>query len=48
VGMTAIGDTPDSAQDVFDRAESALLAEARASLSPLPLPLRGRLGEGLR
>ena len=47
VGMTAIGDTPDSAQDVFDRAESALLAEARASLSPLPLPLRGRLGEGL-
>jgi hypothetical protein len=35
VGMTAIGDTPDSAQDVFDRAESALLAEARASLVPL-------------
>ena len=48
VGMTAIGDTPDSAQDVFDRAESALLAEARASLVPLPVPLRGRLGEGLR
>jgi hypothetical protein len=48
VGMTAIGDTPDSAQDVFDRAESALLAEARASLAPLPVPLRGRLGEGLR
>jgi hypothetical protein len=48
VGMTAIGDTPDSAQDVFDRAESALLAEARASLVPLPVPLRVRLGEGLR
>ena len=48
VGMTAIGDTPDSAQDVFDRAESALLAEAHASLVPHPLPLRGRLGEGLR
>ena len=48
VGMTAIGDTPDSAQDVFDRAESALLTEARASLAPLPVPLRGRLGEGLR
>ncbi|NUR81824.1 MAG: hypothetical protein HOQ21_15445 [Dermatophilaceae bacterium] len=51
VGMTAIGDTPDSAQDVFDRAESALLAEARASLVPLPVPLPvqqpGRLGEGL-
>ena len=60
VGMTAIGDTPDSAQDVFDRAESALLAEARASLVPLrvPLPLAApvpppepraaHLGEGLR
>lgn len=48
VGMTAIGDTPDSAQDVFDRAESALLAEARASLVPLPVPLRARLGEGLQ
>ncbi|KRB47669.1 peptide ligase PGM1-related protein [Terrabacter sp. Root181] len=48
VGMTAIGDTPDSAQDVFDRAESALLTEARASLVPLPVPHRGRLGEGLR
>jgi hypothetical protein len=39
VGMTAIGATPDSAQDVFDRAESALLAEARASLAPRGLPL---------
>ncbi|EWT02638.1 hypothetical protein N865_04195 [Intrasporangium oryzae NRRL B-24470] len=39
VGMTAIGATPDSAQDVFDRAESALLAEARASLAPRELPL---------
>ena len=38
VGMTAIADRPDSAQDVFDRAESALITEARASLSPLPLP----------
>jgi hypothetical protein len=38
VGMTAISDRPDSAQDVFDRAESALLTEARGSLSPLPLP----------
>ena len=48
VGMTAIGDTPDSAQDVFDRAESALLAEARASLAPLPVPQPGRLGGGQR
>ncbi len=48
IGMTAIGETPDSAQDVFDRAESALLAEARASLVPFPLPQRRRLGEGLR
>ena len=38
VGMTAIADRPDSAQDVFDRAESALLTEARDSLSPLSLP----------
>jgi hypothetical protein len=38
VGMTAIADRPDSAQDVFDRAESALLTEARASMSRLPLP----------
>ncbi|GAB3074057.1 peptide ligase PGM1-related protein [Intrasporangium mesophilum] len=38
VGMTAIADMPDSAQDLFDRAESALLAEARDSLSPLPVP----------
>jgi hypothetical protein len=38
VGMTAIADMPDSAQDVFDRAESALLTEARASLLPIPLP----------
>jgi hypothetical protein len=43
VGMTAIGDTPASAQDVFDRAEAALLAEARDSLSPVPLaPSRSR------
>jgi hypothetical protein len=48
VGMTAIGDTPDSAQEVFDRAESALLTEARASLVPLPVQRPGRLGEGLR
>ena len=46
VGMTAIGDTPDSAQDVFDRAESALLAEARASLVPLAVPKPGRLDGG--
>ncbi|WP_083707264.1 peptide ligase PGM1-related protein [Intrasporangium flavum] len=48
VGMTAIGDTPDSAQEVFDRAESALLTEARASLRPLAVPAPARLGEGLR
>jgi hypothetical protein len=37
---------------VFDRAESALLAEARASLVPLPVPQPvpqpGRLGGDLR
>jgi GAF domain-containing protein len=38
VGMTAIADRPESAQAVFDRAESALLTEARESLTPLPLP----------
>jgi hypothetical protein len=38
VGMTAIADTADSAQDLFDRAESALLAEARAALVPPSVP----------
>jgi hypothetical protein len=38
VGMTAIAGRPDSAQEMFDRAEAALLTEARESLSPLPLP----------
>ena len=47
VGMTAIGDTPDSAQDAFDRAESALLAEARASLVPLSIPSQQRLDGGV-
>ncbi|MBS1694175.1 MAG: hypothetical protein JST91_18335 [Actinobacteria bacterium] len=39
VGMTAIGDSPASAQDFYDRAQSALLAEARESLAAIPLPV---------
>ena len=32
VGMTAIGDTPAAAQELYDTAERALLAEARSAL----------------
>ena len=39
VGMTAISDTPESAQELYDRAEQALLAEAREALRPPPLPI---------
>jgi hypothetical protein len=38
VGLTAIGETPDSAQALYDRAEAALHEEARAALTPRPLP----------
>lgn len=39
VGMTAIGDTPAAAQALYDRAEQALLAEARDALTPRPVRL---------
>lgn len=39
VGMTAIGESPAAAQSLYDRAERALLEEARAALSPQPVRL---------
>ncbi len=39
VGMTAISDTPEAAQELYERAEQALLAEAREALRPPPLPI---------
>ena len=37
VGMTAIGDSPAAAQALYERAERALLDEARAALAPQPI-----------
>jgi hypothetical protein len=39
VGMTAIGESPAAAQALYERAERALLGEARAALSPQPVRL---------
>jgi hypothetical protein len=39
VGMTAIGDTSASAQELYDRAQRALLDEAREALAPRPVRL---------
>jgi hypothetical protein len=39
VGMTAISETPESAQALYDTAEQALLAEAREAARPPALPL---------
>ena len=38
VGMTAISDTPNGAQELLDATERALLEEAREAMSPGPLP----------
>jgi hypothetical protein len=38
VGMTAIGRSPEEAQELYDAAERALLDEARAAAAPPPLP----------
>jgi hypothetical protein len=38
VGLTAIGETPEAAQSFYDQAEAALHEEARAALTPRPLP----------
>jgi hypothetical protein len=38
VGMTAVGDSPAEAMDLYGRAERALRAEAGAARRPLPLP----------
>ena len=37
-GMTAVGDTPEEAREIYDHAISVLDAEARASLVERPLP----------
>ena len=39
VGMTAISDSPQAAQDLYDTAERALLDEAREALRPPALPI---------
>ena len=39
VGMTAISDTPEAAQELYDAAEQALLAEATEALQPPSLPI---------
>ncbi len=44
VGMTAVGDSPASAQAVYDRAERVLLQEARSSMIPQPLGSSARAG----
>ena len=38
VGMTAIGHTPAAAQELYDAAEQALLAEAKQAATPPSLP----------
>jgi hypothetical protein len=38
LGMTAVGDSPEEAQAVYDRAVAVLDEEARASLAERPLP----------
>jgi hypothetical protein len=38
LGMTAVGDSPEEAQAVYDRAVEVLDEEARASLAERPLP----------
>jgi hypothetical protein len=38
VGLTAIGETPEAAQALYDRADAALHEEARAALTSRPLP----------
>jgi hypothetical protein len=38
VGMTAIAESAAGAEELYAAAEEALLAEARASVSAIPLP----------
>jgi hypothetical protein len=46
VGMTAVGESPATAQAVYDRAERILLQEARSSIAPRPLGGPVRPGSG--
>jgi hypothetical protein len=38
VGVTAVGDTPEQARELFARTEEALLAEAAEASRAAPLP----------
>ncbi|HYI51265.1 MAG TPA: peptide ligase PGM1-related protein [Microbacterium sp.] len=38
VGMTAVGDTPEQAMELYERGERVLMGEARAAGRELPLP----------
>jgi hypothetical protein len=38
IGLTGVGDSPEEAEDLYQRAEAALLDEARAALTPRGLP----------
>jgi hypothetical protein len=38
VGLTAVGDTPTQADEIYGRAERMLLAEAHAALREIVLP----------
>jgi PGM1 C-terminal domain len=40
IGLTAVGDSPGEAEEIYREAEAALLDEGRAALSPEPLPAR--------
>ena len=39
LGLTAVGDSPAEADDFYARGQRVLAAEARAALTPRPLPL---------
>ena len=38
VGLTAVGDSPAAAEEIYQRAQRVLLEEARAALVPRALP----------
>ncbi len=39
LGLTAVGNTPGQAREIYDRAATVLSEEARAALQPVPLPV---------
>src|SRR5262249_32473220 len=42
IGLTAVGDSPGEAAEIYRQAEAALLTEGRAALEPRPLPASPR------